>query len=184
MNKAPSRSATRQTANHAPEPRSVAPPNREQESEAGRAELYPRVYLYRRIVQSKLFIDANFSTRIDLDAISEQACFSKFHFLRLFKKIYGKAPHQYLSGVRIEQAKALLEEGVSVTEVCFAVGFDSLSSFIGLFKRSVGVTPLTYQSQQQRRKAEASRVPLRFIPSCFGGKTDHAEESNFEEAPG
>jgi AraC-like DNA-binding protein len=71
-----------------------------------------------------------------------------------------------------------------VTEVCFAVGFDSLSSFIGLFKRSVGVTPLTYQSQQQRRKAEASRVPLRFIPSCFGRKADHAEESNFEEAPG
>jgi len=80
-------------------------------------ELYPKVYLYRRIVQSKLFIDANFSEHIDLDGISEQASFSKFHFIRVFKKIYGKAPHQYLSYVRIGKAKELLKEDISVTEV-------------------------------------------------------------------
>ena len=48
-------------------------------------EEFPKVYLYRRIVQSKLFMDKNFAENIDTDDISEEASFSKFHFLRLFK---------------------------------------------------------------------------------------------------
>ncbi|HLG34282.1 MAG TPA: AraC family transcriptional regulator [Bacteroidia bacterium] len=138
-------------------------------------ELYPKVYLYRRIVQSKLFIDANFSENIDLDGISEQASFSKFHFIRIFKKIYGKAPHQYLSYVRLEKAKELLKQDISVTEVCFAVGFDSLSSFTGLFKRCVGLTPLAYQSQQHHRKAETANAPLKFIPNCYAGRKNKSK---------
>jgi AraC-like DNA-binding protein len=138
-------------------------------------ELYPKVYLYRRIVESKLFIDANFSKRIDLDCISEQASFSKYHFIRVFKNIYGKAPHQYLSHVRIEKAKELLKEDISVTEACFAVGFDSVSSFAGLFKRAVGQTPLAYRSQQHHRKTETSRVPLKFIPNCYAGRKNKSK---------
>ena len=52
-------------------------------SEAG----YPKVYLYQRIVKAKLFIDAHYSKTIDLDNISDEAYFSKFHFIRTFKKI-------------------------------------------------------------------------------------------------
>jgi AraC-like DNA-binding protein len=70
-------------------------------------ELYPRVYLYRRIVQAKLFIDSKYADKIDLDNISDEACFSKFHFIRLFNSIYGKTPHQYLTFVRIEKAQQL-----------------------------------------------------------------------------
>ena len=50
-------------------------------------EQYEKLYLYKRIVQSKLFIDNNFADNIDLDKIADQACFSKFHFVRLFKSI-------------------------------------------------------------------------------------------------
>src|SRR5260221_13020114 len=107
----------------------------------------PRMYLYRRIVQAKLFIDGNFSKPIDLDNIAGQAAFSKFHFIRLFKNIYGKTPHQYLTKVRIEMAKEFLQKNHSVTEACFMVGFDSLSSFTGLFKRVTKVTPSMYQQQ-------------------------------------
>ena len=143
-------------------------------------ELYPKVYLYRRIVQSKLFIDDNFTEDIDLECIADRAYFSKFHFIRLFKKVYGKTPHQYLSSVRIEKAKQLLKEDISVTQVCFAVGFDSVSSFIGLFKRVVGQTPLAFQSLQHRRKAETSSMPLKFIPDCFAGRNS-SKNSNIEE---
>jgi AraC-like DNA-binding protein len=69
--------------------------------------------------------------------------------------------------VRIERAKKLLEQGVSVTEACFAVGFDSLGSFTSLFKRRAGVTPSEYQRRQLERKAEIKKEPLRFIPGCF-----------------
>ena len=73
-------------------------------------EQYPKVYLYRRIVQAKLFIDNNYAENIDLDNISDEAYFSKFHFIRLFKNIYGKTPHQYLIFVRIEKAIELLKD--------------------------------------------------------------------------
>jgi AraC-like DNA-binding protein len=122
---------------------------------------------YRRIVQAKLFIDSNYAERIDAGEIADEACYSKYHFIRTFKSIYGRTPHQYLTHVRIERAKELLEQEASVTEACFAVGFDSLGSFTSLFKRRAGVTPSEYQRRQLERKAEISKEPLRFIPACF-----------------
>lgn len=131
------------------------------------AENYPKVYLYRRIVQAKLFIDTHFSEKIDIDNIADEAFFSKFHFIRLFKQIYDKTPHQYLTAVRIEKAVLLLREGQAVSDVCYAVGFESLSSFSGLFKRLVGVPPSVYLAQQQKQKEEISKTPLKFVPGCY-----------------
>src|SRR5216684_579972 len=104
-------------------------------------DAYPRQYLYRRVMKAKLFIAAHFSSAKDLDNIADEACFSKFHFMRLFKTIYGKTPHQYLTDVRINRAKELLADEATVARACFSVGFDSISSFTGLFKRRVGQTP-------------------------------------------
>jgi len=64
-------------------------------------EPYPRMYLYRRLVQAKLFIDTHFAEPIDLNAIADEAYFSKFHFIKQFKSIYKRTPHQYLIHVRI-----------------------------------------------------------------------------------
>lgn len=130
-------------------------------------EQYPKVYLYQRIVQAKLFIDRKFADHIDLDNISDEACFSKFHFIRLFKKIYGKTPHQYLTFVRIEKATQLFRIDKPVSEVCYAVGFESLSSFGSLFKRIVGVTPSAFLEEQQLIKIQILKTPLKFVPGCF-----------------
>ena len=144
-------------------------------------ELYPRVYLYRRIVQAKLFIDNNYANKIDLDNISDEACFSKFHFIRLFKSIYGKTPHQYLTFVRTEKAQQLLRTGRPVSEVCFLVGFESLTTFSGLFKRIIGVSPSIYLTQQQQIKSQIIKTPLAFVPSCYAHQHGWTENSNFEE---
>ena len=127
----------------------------------------PKIYLYRRIVLAKLFIDRQFADNIDLDAIAGEASFSKFHFIRLFKMAYGKTPHQYLTQVRIDNAKLLLQNGQAVADVCFAVGFDGISSFTHLFKRLTRLTPSAYQQQQRRRREEMTAAPLKFIPGCF-----------------
>ena len=128
---------------------------------------FPKIYLYRRVVQAKIFIDNNFREEIDLNAIADEAHYSRFHFIRLFKMSYGKTPHQYLTWVRIENAKLLLQDGMAVTDVCFAVGFDSASSFTGLFKRITSTTPSSYQKEQLIRKAEVESIPLKFVPNCF-----------------
>lgn len=144
-------------------------------------EPYQKVYLYRRIVQAKLFIDSNYAKNIDVSNISDEAHFSKFHFIRLFKKAYGRTPHQYLIFVRIEQAKDLLQAGNPVSDVCFSVGFESLTSFSGLFKRIVGVTPSAFLEQHRQKIAAVRRNPLQFVPGCFLDNTGWAENSNFEE---
>jgi len=130
-------------------------------------EKFPKIYLYRRIVQAKLFIDSHFHDNIDLGAIADEAFFSKFHFIKLFKKTYDKTPHQYLISVRIEKAKLLLQTGMAVADVCFSVGFESISSFTGLFKRLSSITPSQYQKDQLKRKTEISMTPLKFVPNCF-----------------
>ena len=131
---------------------------------------YPKVHLYRRIVQAKLFIDSCYADKIDLDNISDEAYFSKFHFIRLFKKVYSKTPHQYLIAVRIEKAMELLKADIPVSDVCYAVGFESLSSFSGLFKRIASITPSDYLVRQQKIKAQIITSPLTFIPGCFAEK--------------
>jgi len=142
---------------------------------------YPKVYLYRRIVQAKLYIDTNYAERIDLTNIADEAFFSKFHFIRLFTKIYGRTPHQYVTKVRIDRAMELLRTNTAVSETCYAVGFDSLSSFSGLFKRLVGISPSVYLLQQQQIKAHILKAPLEFIPGCFAEKKGWKKKSNFEE---
>jgi len=132
-----------------------------------KTEQYPKVYLYKRIVQAKLFIDSNYANNIDLDNIADEAYFSKFHFIRLFKNIYGKTPHQYLTAVRIEKAMLLLRANKAVSEVCFAVGFESISSFGSLFKRIVGITPSAFLEKQQQMKIQILETPLKFVPGCF-----------------
>jgi AraC-like DNA-binding protein len=144
-------------------------------------EEYPKVYLYRQIVQSKLFIDNHYSNAIDLIQIADSAFFSKFHFIRLFKKVYGKTPHQYLTAVRMEHAKLQLESGGSVSEVCTSVGLDSLSSFSGLFKKTTGLAPSAYRQQRLHFRMQLREQPLHHIPGCFAEKNRWVEKSNFEE---
>jgi AraC-like DNA-binding protein len=142
---------------------------------------FPKIYLYRRIVQAKSFIDDYYASDINLDDIADEAYFSKFHFIRLFKNTYGKTPHQYLTTVRIEHAKLLLQTNRSIADVCFMVGFDSISSFTGLFKRITASTPSSYQKQQLMRKEEIRKTPLKFIPNCFAENNGWRKKSNFGE---
>jgi len=128
---------------------------------------YPRAYLYRRIVSAKRFIDEHFAENIDLENIADEAFFSKYHFIRIFRKAYKKTPHQYLSFVRIEKAKLLLMAGMPAAHVCYAVGFGSVSSFTGLFKRTIGQTPSVFRIAHQERTAAIASEPLKFIPNCF-----------------
>ena len=110
--------------------------------------LYPHNDLTKQIIQSKHYIDEHFSEDINLDKVAGKALVSKFHFIRVFKRYYGRTPNQYLQEVRIEMAKKLLLKRRSIDEVCNAIGFKSKTSFISLFKKMTGVTPLAYQNKK------------------------------------
>jgi len=130
-------------------------------------EQYEKIYLYKRIVRAKLFIDDHYSDNIDLNNISDQAHFSKFHFIRLFKSIYGSTPNNYLIKIRMDKAKILLAKGHSVLETSIMVGFDSPTSFTGMFKKISGQTPSTFQREQDLKRNAMQSNPLFFVPNCF-----------------
>jgi AraC-like DNA-binding protein len=127
-------------------------------------------------------MDNHFYEPIDLGNIADEAYFSKFHFIRLFKTIYGYTPHQYLIKVRIEKAKELLQENNSVSQACFGVGFCSVSTFAGLFKKITKRSPSVYQQEYKKRLEQINSKPLQFIPGCFARQKGWTENSNFEEA--
>jgi AraC-like DNA-binding protein len=124
--------------------------------------------LYRRIVSAKLYIDEHYHEPIGLEVISRNACLSRFHFHRLFTRVYKITPHQYLTQKRIDKAKDLLQQAdVSVTEVCNNVGFESLGSFSVLFKKEIGFAPQYYRNMAFLKKQQAREQPKKFIPHCF-----------------
>ena len=129
--------------------------------------IYPKMYLYRRIVQAKLFIDRHYAEPIDLSQIADEAFFSRFHFSRLFKLAYGRTPHHYLTQVRLDKARELLALGKAVNAVCLQVGFDSPASFSNLFKRHTGSSPSRYQAGQLQKQALYQANPLHAVPNCF-----------------
>jgi AraC-like DNA-binding protein len=75
----------------------------------------------------------------------------------------------------------LLQTDTPVSKVCYSVGFESISTFSGLFKRVVGLTPSLYITQQRLMKAQILHAPLNFVPSCFADKNGWTKKSNFEE---
>lgn len=79
---------------------------------------------------------------LSLTDIAETAILSRFHFSRIFKDATGVSPGRFLSAVRIYNAKRMLvTTSLNVTDISFAVGFNSLGSFTNHFTESVGVSP-------------------------------------------
>jgi AraC-like DNA-binding protein len=122
---------------------------------------------YLRIVNAKIYIDENYHEPLNLDLVSKQALFSRFHFHRLFKKIYRNTPHQYLTQKRIEKAKQLLAQNKPVADVCNEVGFESIGSFSTLFKKEIGFAPTYYRNMAWLKKQQQKLQPKKFIPHCF-----------------
>lgn len=93
-------------------------------------------------------IDREYDQPLDVEALARDAFMSAGHLSRLFKQAFGESPYSYLMTRRIERAMALLRRGgMSVTEVCFAVGFSSLGTFSTRFTELVGVPPSVYRQQ-------------------------------------
>ena len=95
--------------------------------------------------RTKRYLDVNFHNTIDLKDLALLQGFSPYHLLRLFKFYYGITPKQYQISKRIEKAKHKLRNGHKVSESCYDVGFQSVTTFSTLFKRKTGLTPTEFQ---------------------------------------
>ena len=103
-------------------------------------------------------IDRDHALPLDVPAMARTALMSPSHFSRKFRAAYGETPYTYLMTRRIERAKALLRQGMSVTDACVAVGCTSLGSFSSRFTEIVGQTPSDYRA--------GDHTHLESVPSC------------------
>ncbi len=83
-----------------------------------------------------------YSEPLTLTEIAESALLSRFYFTRLFRDTTGITPGRFLAAIRIHQAKRLLLcTSMSIADISFAVGYNSLGSFTNQFTASVGISP-------------------------------------------
>ncbi len=116
----------------------------------GCARAATRAELYRRVSRARDYISAMFAESLTLREVAQVACLSPNHLLRSFRRAYGMTPHQFLTERRLQEGKRLLETGAcSVTETCFAIGFESIGSFSTLYRKHYGMAPS--QSQPANR---------------------------------
>ncbi|MBO5907131.1 MAG: helix-turn-helix transcriptional regulator [Clostridia bacterium] len=92
------------------------------------------------------YINENFSHELSVEEVAKSVFLSPTQLSRLFKRYCGTTPMRYIIGKRITEAKKLLSEGKSVTEVAFMCGFNDYANFIRAFKSAVGIPPGKYRS--------------------------------------
>ncbi len=103
-------------------------------------------------------MDRDYAQPLDVPRMAQAALMSPAHFSRKFRAAYGETPYSYLMTRRIERAKALLRQGMSVTDACMTVGRPSLGSFSSRFTEIVGETPSPYRSRDHSH--------LEQVPAC------------------
>jgi AraC family transcriptional regulator len=128
------------------------------------------------------FICERYNEPLSLADIASSAILSRFHFCRLFKDVTGVTPGRFLSAVRIYQAKRMLvNTRMNVTDIAFAVGYNSLGSFSNHFADSVGISPGRFRHiarngdfelprpRRELSPAEATLTGTAIFPHGYGG---------------
>lgn len=94
------------------------------------------------------FIREHLHEPLNIDLLSKKACMSQTHFFRCFKNELGISPVDFINAERIKFAQTLLRNpSRSITDVCYASGFNNVTYFNKLFKRLTGQTPSEFRQQ-------------------------------------
>lgn len=119
---------------------------------------------FRRLCRARDLLCEDRERPLSIRAVAREISISPYHFIRQFEALFGETPHQFRRRVRLDRAKRLLALGRhSVTDVCMEVGFSSLGSFSGLFRRDIGATPSAYR----RRMRAIERLQEQLTPGCL-----------------
>jgi AraC-like DNA-binding protein len=121
------------------------------------------VRLNPQVRLARLLLDRNYDAPITIEDLSREVALSPYYLIRTFRHVYKQTPHQYLVGQRIARAKELLRNSdLSITEICAAVGFESLGSFSTLFRKAAGLSPRAYRISSPSQPAPNPA----YIPFC------------------
>ena len=97
----------------------------------------------------RLYLEENLDQYITLELLERKFGYVAAHLRELFREAYGCLPLEYLLTLRIERAKKMLEQDISIKEIASAVGFQDALYFSKVFKRSTGYSPSEYRESKQ-----------------------------------
>lgn len=98
------------------------------------------------------YIDKNLESKLSLDTVSEIACFSPFHFHRVFKLMTGETLNEFVTRRRIEKSVLdLLHKESSISEISHAYGFSDNSAYTKAFKKYYGISPTEFKNQNPHK---------------------------------
>lgn len=115
-----------------------------------------RQELYRRLLIGRDYMHSHAQSPVSLTDVAKTACLSPFHFHRGFSNAFRQTPHAYLTDLRLDQARRLIESGSPVLDACLEVGFSSPSSFSRLFRSRFGQPPLEVRKFARLDKKSAA----------------------------
>lgn len=96
-------------------------------------------------------INERMGGQLHVEDLAEAICMSPFHFARMFKKSTGEAPHEFLTRVRMEEAKRLLAEtSEPLAAIAARVGYRTQAHFTGVFHERTGATPRAFRVRARR----------------------------------
>ena len=123
---------------------------------------------FRRLCRARDFLASHYQMPVVLERAAGEACYSPFHFRRMFSEAFGETPHEFVTRRRIDFAKRLLASGeMSVTEICLETGYGSLGSFSTKFRSLMGRTPTEYQREVRRVFGYTAPWRIVAMPVCF-----------------
>jgi AraC family transcriptional regulator len=110
------------------------------------------------------YIEEHAAETVGVKKLASVVNMSPFHFARMFKGALGVPPHAYITNVRMDRAKKLLEaSNLSLREIATTVGYQTQAHFTGVFHKQVGSTPRTYRLSSRGQNlpvAPAPSVPI------------------------
>jgi AraC-like DNA-binding protein len=125
----------------------------------------------RRLVAAREWLAVHFNEPISLREAARVACCSPYHFHRQFVALFGETPQDYVSRLKLEEAKKLLvTTTLPVTEVCLKVGYTSLGTFSTQFRKKEGASPKQYRYIARTFYGTPDKSHSRFIPYCYLGR--------------
>ncbi len=105
------------------------------------------------------YIDQNLGANLSLEVLSEVACFSPFHFHRIFRTITGETLNEYMTRRRVEKAALdLIHKRDNITEIALKYGFNDISSFSRTFKKYYGEGPTAFRKNHTNRFSKIRQI--------------------------
>lgn len=115
----------------------------------------------RAILRAIETMHEHMGEQLTIEDLAQAAIFSKFHFSRVFQRVTGLSPGRFLSAVRLQEAKRLLDStSLPITEISVRVGYSSVGTFSSRFKVSVGVPPTKYRQLSRVRLEPSTVLPV------------------------